>query len=126
MPTARVIVEAAFTELGVKPPDQDLSSENANWGLLKLNRMISRWLTRKLFVYVTAQTIYEFATPLVDATPQYFSIGPASADFTAARPLRIERANLILNSSDPATSIPLDILDEEGYANLGVPGLETT
>lgn len=124
--TALDICSNAFTELGVKPVDQDLSAQEGAWGLSKLNRLVSRWNTRRLFVYVILQNIYTIGTPLVTATPQYWSIGPTGADWTAARPVRIDSANLILTSATPYTYIPLPVVNTDEFAALRVPALTAT
>lgn len=125
--TAQDIVYAAFTELGVKPPDQPLAAEPAAWGFDKLNRLIDTWATRRLFVYAINHNTYSMPTvPLVTASPQYWSIGPTGADITATRPVRIEDANVVLTQSSPYTFIPLPVINTDDFANLRVPTLTST
>lgn len=125
--TVTTIVYAAFTELGVKPPDQPLSAAELSWGFDKLNRLIDDWATRRLFVYVIQHSTYAMpAAPLVVAAPQYWSIGPSGADITATRPVRIEECNLILNTPSPKTFLPIPVTNVEQFADLRVPTLTST
>ena len=115
------IIEPAFTELGVKPPDQDLGNAEAVWGLNKLNRLLGQWATRRLFVYVENHNSYTFS-----ASQQSYTIGPSGANFTATRPVRVLRANLRQVADSPDTHIPLEVINTSDYAALRVPALSST
>lgn len=121
MPTIRSIVEAAYTELNVKPPDQTLSAENASWGLDCLNRMLDRWKTRSILAYTISKLSFTW-----NASQQTYSIGPSGADFTAARPVKIERANYVFNSTSPANHAPIQMIGFQEYADLSVPDLDSS
>ena len=53
-----------------------------------------------------------------------YTIGPGG-DFVADRPLRIERANVIL-STTPEVRVPLEIIDDQQWAAVRVTNISTT
>lgn len=115
------IIDAAFTELGVKPVDQPLGPNESTWGFSKLNRLLGQWATRRLFVAYMSFTAYTFS-----ASQQSYSIGPSGADFTATRPVRIERANLVIVADSPDTEMQLEVINTDDYASLNIPALSST
>lgn len=121
------IISAAFTELGVKPPDQDLSPENADWGFKKLNRILDRWNTRRLFVYVINQYSNVLSPSSVDVNGiPCFTVGPVGANFTFPRPVRIESAQITQTSVTPNVNIPLEVINVDDYSALRVPSLTSS
>lgn len=121
------VIIAAFTELGVKPPDQDLDAADADWGFKKLNRIIDRWNIRRLFVYVINQYTNVLNPSSIDASGNpYFSVGPVGANFTFPRPVRIESAQIVQTSVTPNVNIPLEVINTDDYSALRVPALTAT
>lgn len=121
------IIAAAFTELGVKPPDQDLGAAEADWGFKKLNRILERWNTRRLFVYVITQYSNLLTPSSTDANGNpCFTVGPTGANFTFPRPLRITSASITQMSVSPTVEIPLEVINVDDYSALRVPALTST
>ena len=118
--TVQELIDQAFTELGVLPVDQTLGSNESSWGLVKLNRLLSQWQTRRLYVAYMDQNSYTIGTPAVSGL---WTIGPTGADFTATRPTRIESANLVLTDTSPDTQTPLSVINTDDYGALGVQEL---
>lgn len=75
--------------------------------LLTLNAMLASWNTERLTVYTTVEATY----PLV-ANQATYTIGPSGADFTAARPNRIDRAAIVLE----AYRLPIEVLTEQRWS----------
>lgn len=118
------VISAAFTELGVKPPDQDLPEGAGDWGFKKLNRIIDRWNIRRLFIYVINQYTNDLTPSSTDVNGNpCFTVGPVGANFTFPRPLRIESAQIVLTSSSPDVNIPLEVINTDDYSALRVPAL---
>ena len=118
--TVQTLVGNALTELGLLAAGETLSANDGALGLSKLNRMLDSWNTRKLYVYVITKTSFAFGT-----SKQSYTIGPLGADFTAARPVRIDRAQLIIVGTTDV-QLPLRLLDVDEYSNLAVPKLAST
>lgn len=93
------------------PSDEDLALA-LGW----LNRMIDRWNADRLNIYYMADDSYAWTT-----SKQSYTIGPTLADFTAVRPAKIERANLIVVSTDPDYRKPLEVIDVSDYSEITVP-----
>lgn len=121
MATGSEIFTNALYEIGVYAAAETPSAEDLEFVRTKFNRLIGRWNTQKRYVFYTGHAQYTFG-----ASQQVYTIGPSGADFTAPRPLKIVQANLVLTAVTPYVFIPLQILDQAQYANLGVPGLTST
>lgn len=118
--TGTAIINAALTDLGVIEPGNTPPAVVSTFCLEKLNRLLSTWATKRLLVFVMNHASYAFTT-----SQQSYTIGPASStpDFTAVRPVKIERANVVIVSGSPDTHIPLDVINTQDYAALNVPAL---
>lgn len=113
---ALTIITNAYHEIGRLNPDGSLSSEDAQFGFEKLNRLISVWRTKRLFVYAIVPTQYVFTT-----SKQIYTIGP-TGDFVAVRPNKIVRANLVRTAPTIDEHIPLEILDmQQDYSRVRYP-----
>jgi hypothetical protein len=122
------MLNAAAKALGKLRAGGGLCPSELADGLIVLNNLVDYWTTRKAFVYTTRMDEYAFtgkAAP--DAVnPAVYTIGPSGADFTAARPTRIERANIVLNDVTPGVFYPLEILDVDQWAAITVEQLPVT
>lgn len=116
--TAQTIAENALMEIGVLAQGEAASGADTEFCRGKLNRIIGVWRTRRLFVPYLSHDSYPWVT-----SKQSYTIGPSGADFTAARPNRIEGANLIVVGSLTNTRNPLEIIDHQQYAAISIPAL---
>lgn len=120
--TALEVVAAAMQELNVLAQGEVPTSGDADFCLKKLNRMIDEWAGQERYVYNKSFTSYVLTPNL-----QPHTIGPTGATFTVAqRPVKIENANLVLNTSVPSTNVPLNIRDDDWWAKVRVPGVTST
>lgn len=100
-------------------PGRTASSEQLADAFASLNRLLSRWSTSRLNVFQIAISTF----PTI-ASKQTYTIGLSGADVTAPRPLRIERANVLLNTS-PTIRIQLNTIGFEDWAERAVQGIYT-
>jgi hypothetical protein len=123
MTTAGDMISNSLMEIGALAQGETAAASDLAFGLSKLNRMLDLWNTRSLFVYCITNTSFPFS-----ASQQSYTIGPAatSADFTATRPVRIDRANLVLVSSTPHVQTPLWVMNVDDYSSLRIPALSST
>ena len=91
-------------------------------GLKLLNRLIDQWAARRVFAYNVDFSAYTL-TP--NHQPHLVGPGLVSPDFDATRPVRIEAAALVLNTSTPNVDIPLNLRDDDWWASQRVKGLST-
>ncbi len=113
MATVRELIQDAFVTLGEMGSGEVMSPEDANYGLLRLNSMLSSWSTRRLFIYNITIASYALAANTAD-----YLIGPAQT-FNAARPLRIDAARILLLSGATYVGVKdLDILTQGEYVEL--------
>jgi hypothetical protein len=120
MSTGLEIITDSLAEIGVYDIGEPISGEHATFCLTRLNRIIDQWAARKVFAYNVAFTAYTLT-----ALHQPHLIGPglSSPDFAAPRPVLIENAALILTNASPAVDLPLNIWDDDWWANKRVKAL---
>lgn len=118
MPSFTTLCTDALLDLGCLRPGQSTSPDVLNACLRTGNRMIDSWLLDELLVFTNLISTYS----LVGGT-QTYTIGPneVSPNFTAARPTRIDYANLIINTTSPSTKRPIQIITDQQNANIRVP-----
>ena len=120
------IITDAFIEIGVCPPGEQPSPEEAQWGFRKFNDLCDLWQAKQAYVFSYAFNVY----PLVaNKNPQ--TIGPSGlADISTngqPRPVRIESAALLLNiSGEPGpVDLPINIRDRQWWAAQQVKSITT-
>jgi len=122
MPTipARNLIDEAMIAAGQLAQGETASAADASYGLSLLNRMLETWNTRRVNVYAI-----EFADRTLTANLNPHLIGPGgSTNFVVPqRPVKIEAAQLVLNTSTPNVLQPIQIRDKDWYATLGIPAL---
>jgi hypothetical protein len=111
--TATAICAKAFYTLGVYSPGESIQARDLNTAFGVLQELVDAMNTQALTVLVVERTVYDLAAN--QGTPANpYTIGPGG-DFdtgTAARPMSIQGASLLLNSTAPyPTEIPLAILN---------------
>lgn len=119
--TPTAIINAALEDLGVIAPGDTPASTDSTLGLNHLNRILSQWATRKIYAFYDSIASYTLGV-----SQQSYTIGPSGATFTATRPVKILRANILLTSSTPNVRVRLAIINTDDYASLGIPALSAT
>lgn len=118
MATWLEVITDAYYELGVLNAADTLSAEDAALGLSRLNDLLDLWNAER-------QTIYreQFNTFTITPNLQPHTIGPSGATWTMTtnRPVSIDGANLVLNTSTPDIHIPLEILTYPEWLMLPTP-----
>ena len=113
---------------GIIAPGEAIPAEWADLAVRDSNRICDDWNIQQNFVWTI--NILTFALTARTLPQYWFTIGPHSVDpttdFDAPRPTRIERANLLLESSSPASRVPLTIYDDQQWSDQTVPALGTT
>jgi hypothetical protein len=127
LPTAGEVIQNALIELGVHQANETMSATDAQFGLGKLNRLLSQWSTRSVNIWTILSQRFTLSPSQVS-----YTIGPTGADFTAARPLGpgpgkgIRNANIVLTSVTPEVHCPLAIWDADQWANIRVNEIPTS
>ena len=103
--TARQMIYRACRHLGYAFQGATIPPDLESDALSALNAMIESWnLNRWLVPWQEIQTY------ALTASQTEFTIG-AGGDFDGPRPLRIEQANVIINTYSPVLRKPVDIVD---------------
>ena len=102
--------------IGAIAQGESASSADGALGLAILNRLLDQWNAAKRYVYNMYHAEYAWTT-----SQQSYTIGQDSADFAQDRPIRIEKANLVIVSTDPDYRLPLDVYEWDEYAGIAVP-----
>lgn len=121
--TARNLITETFEDLAILQPGNALDDTEATRALAKLTRLFDNWNAESSGVYGSNPVTYTLT-----ANQNPHTIGPASStpDFTvSARPVSIDAANLVVGSGTTAIHYPLDLVNQDWYANLPLPGLAT-
>lgn len=110
--TGQGVVVFALKKIGVYGVGQTLQASDANEGLETLNAMISGLNIQSLAKLIVAREVFDIA-----ANTSTYTIGPG-ATFNTTRPTKIQNASLLLNTSSPATEIPLNLLTDQAYQGI--------
>jgi hypothetical protein len=123
MPTTmRRICSDALTELNVLGAGETMSAEQADLALGKLQRLFNNWNAERRAVYAAAFLEFTLTPSLLPHT-----IGPTGATFSATiRPVSIDGAYLILNTSSPAVNLPITVRDVAWWREQTVPDLTSS
>lgn len=109
------VLYIAFREGRVlKRPQGKIAPSEAADGLIFLNQLIDYWSARGCYSWTTTFSTYTL-TP--NHQPHLIGPGLTSPDFAAVqRPTQIVSANLILNTSSPATDQPINVRDNAWWS----------
>lgn len=119
--TALDLIKQALYETQSLSIGEDLEDAIAEFMLQKLNDILDLWDAQRLYAYNV-----NFATYPLIPNKQPVTIGPTGADYTVPiRPMKIENANIILNTNTPAVKFPLAIRDDDWWAGQTIPTLAT-
>lgn len=115
--TALEIIKAALQKLAILNAGQDVSGDDAEFGLAELNRLLGRWNAKPECSYAVT-----FAPFTLTPSLNPHTIGPSGATWTlAVRPNSIDGASLIVGD----TRYPIAIRTHEWYQSLASPELST-
>ena len=91
MSTVNDLLSDAFVEAGILAAGEALQAGDAQFGLRKLNRLLSSWSADGFIIYKTTTENFSLNTNVGG-----YVIGEGNA-FDTTRPVRITKANLIIN-----------------------------
>lgn len=115
------LITYALQEIGALAQGETPSSDDVNYAFVKLNELIDEWAARKAYVYAMQFIVYTLVPGLSPHT-----IGPSGATFNATiRPVRIEGATLVLNTSTPTVDVPINVRDDQWWNYLRVKNLQS-
>lgn len=120
--TVAEIITDALNDIGVLAAGETPSSDLVDAGLRLINRINDRWAARRIIAFNVDFTAYTFVPNLSPHT-----IGPSGATFTVSqRPVTIESASVILTTSNPPVDVPMNVRDDDWWANQSVKSLTST
>lgn len=112
--TALTLVTRALQLAGVIASGETATAEESADGLLTLNSLIEEWATQGLTMFTRTRVTHSLV-----ASQASYTIGASGADITRARPPRIEMASMIDTTADPDLEIPVDVLSEDQWRDIG-------
>jgi hypothetical protein len=119
------ILTDALIETGATPPGETPGNDEAQWAFRKFNYLIDSWSAQKKYVYGYAYNVYTLVAGLSPHT-----IGPSAvATFSTngqPRPVRLESAALILNTSPTQVDFPMNVRDHAWWALNQVKQIQTS
>lgn len=119
--TVGQLINQSFRATGMLASGEIPEAAEAQDALLIFNQMIDLWNIESLMIY----TIERLVFPLTSGQQNY-TIGPVGANWTAARPTRVEAANFQLLGVTPVLEIPLRILTDQEYESIRIRGVTST
>lgn len=125
--TATELASAAYQLLNVLMPGEPMSAAMGEATLGTLNRLISQWRQRQLFIPITARERFDMTANKGGPTTPY-TIGPGG-DFDTERPPNqnsLVSANLILTATSPEVRVPLGIYSTQAYFANQLPGMSNS
>lgn len=117
--TGRDLVTDALLELNVYDAIDTIEPQNAAYVLRKLNRILDNWNAERPAVYADQFNTYTFTPALSPHT-----IGPTGTWVTTQRPVSIEAAMLLFNTSGNP-QVRITMRDALWYASLSIKSLST-
>ena len=122
MAEARDIVTDALREIGVLAAGEVATADEANNGLVVLNRMLDTWAAERLMIYTVTRTTWAIV-----ASDGQYSVG-SGGDVNVARPVHANdiTVNYMDSTPDPDAEYPLRPLTDAGYAALDPKGQTDT
>jgi hypothetical protein len=119
--TALDIITSAAQELNAVAAGETLSAEDAALGLSKLNDILDEWAAREVYAYTVGFSLF---TLTANHSPHLIGSGLTSPDFAVTqRPVKVVGAALVLNTSTPATDLPMNLRDDDWWRNQRVKAL---
>jgi hypothetical protein len=118
VPTSGDLINNALLEIGALAQGETPRAEESTFCLSKLNRLLDAWNARKLYVYAQHFVNYTLTPNLSPHT-----IGPTGTFVVAQRPVSIEGAAIIINTTTPNVTNPLSLRDHDWWANERVKAL---
>jgi hypothetical protein len=122
--TALEIIKAAMFELGALAAGEDPSTDDEQWVLQKLQRLIDRFNARETMVYNVNFSVFTLNPPATPLDPT--TIGPGGNFDVNQRPVSIESIGLILDGGTPGVEVPLNMRDQAWWADNRIKGLTST
>lgn len=119
--TAQTLINGAFNLIGVLTQGESPTSTESTDALAVLNAMMDAWSIERLMVPVIKRQVFDLT-----ASQQDYTIG-SGANWSVARPARIERAGLIMNTNpSQPVEIPMRVLSLGDWAEVRIKALTQT
>ena len=113
------IVKDALIEIGAVAPGEDPGPDEAQWAFRKFNDLVDTWQAKQAYVWSYAFSIFTLTPNLNPHT-----IGNGGTFNTTQPPTAIEAATLNIGGT-PNIFTPIQMRDDEWYAQQRIPGLAT-
>lgn len=125
------IVTNALIELGVVAPGENPDPSEAQFALIRLNKIVDSWNTQKVYIYGNKLVPFTLVPGLNPHTigPDPASQGGGTAptyQIAGPRPVDIANANIILNNVTPVVRNPLTPRDKDWWATQRVQTIQTS
>lgn len=118
--TARALISRTLSLIGALGEGETPTSAAASDALSTLNDMVQGWQAQQIPVY----TLTRVTEPIVASQVSY-TVG-VGGEINRAWPYRVDRAGLILTSSDPDVEVPLRVLSEQEWQDVPAKAMTST
>lgn len=118
--TVNDLVTLAALGMGAIAQNETLPDDELANALQLLTDIIDDWNTQDLLIYTIQR--YPFTVPAISQT---FTLGVGGDFDPGFRPNRIERANVIFNTSENTTELPMEIVTYDEWSRIIVKGVQS-
>jgi len=108
------VIADALRELGVLAAGEVATADDANSGLLALNRLVDQWAAEELQIYQTTRTTWS----IVSGTSSY-TLG-TGGNINIARPVFIDHINFQNTGSSPTIEYQMSPLTDDAYSRIPI------
>lgn len=108
------VITDALRELGVLAAGEVATADDANGGLLALNRLVDQWAAEELQIYQTTRTTWS----IVSGTASY-TLG-TGGNINVARPVFIDHINFQNTGSSPTIEYQMSPLTDDAYSRIPI------
>lgn len=115
--TATEIIYGSLVDIGEVGAGEVASTDDLDYGLVRLNGIIDSWSTERLSLYAVVHALLTLI-----ANQQDYTMGPSAADFTSeGRPVLIQTMSIVLGGT--TIRFPMNILTAKQWAMIPEKGL---
>lgn len=120
--TVELLYGDSLAELNVIQPGASVPAAMGVLCIRRLNQLFDNWNAMREAVWTDV-----FASFTLTAALTPHTIGPTGATWAATqRPVTIDAASLNLNTQTPNVYLPIDLIDQQTYESISIPGMSTS
>lgn len=124
--TSMSIIQGAMRLIGVLASGENPSAAEGSDALIILNQMIDVWQADRLKLYAEIRQVFPLTSGQQTYTMGIDPSGNTTANFSVARPARIDKLSVLqINSTPQPIELPLDYITYQQWADIPVKNVQS-